>query len=212
MSLMITERKFHFKITKSMFRRAIHLSGLFAVILLLTTGTMCYYFLEAGPWEQQRARVQPLLESGLSIDGSIRFDQSFSDQSFRWPWQENEAYHGDEIKFAEMWLKDNLTTEVLLNYYYCTSSNYNCLVWLFGNLKRGVSFWDDAVKLVVHGDANNDGISNYDSLLGPNADVLDTITPDPVTIYALEKNLSKEVIKQLKPFEADGQMNEKKRL
>lgn len=205
---MTAKKQQRFEITISVFRKAPRLLGMVLVILLLTTGTLGYYFLEAGPWEQQRARVQPLLEAGLSLDGSIRFDQSFSDQSFRWPWQENKAYHGDEIKFAEMWLKDNLTTEVLLNYYYCASSNYNSLVWLFGSLKRSLSFWDGAVRLVVHGDINNDGISNYDSLLGPNADVLDTITPDPVTVYALEKNLSKEAIKQLKPFEADGQMTE----
>ena len=205
---MTTERKLHLEITKSMFWRATHLPVMLVIILLFTVGTTGYYFLEAGPKEQQRARIQPLLESGLSLDGSTKFDMSFSDQSFRWPWQKNQAYHGDEIKFAEMWLNDSVVTEVLLNYYYCASSNYYSLVWLFGSLKRGVSFWEDALRLVVHGDANDDEISNYDSLLGNNADLLNTFMPNPVTIYALKKNLTKESVRRLKPFDMDGQMDE----
>jgi hypothetical protein len=168
---------------------------------------MSYYLLELGSEEQQRVRVQPLLELGFRLEDAVRFDQRFSDQRVRWPWEGNEAYRGDEIKFAEMWLNNSVITEILLNYYYCASSNYYSLVWLLGSIKRGVSFWDEAVRFVVNGDINHDGVSNYDSLLGPNADVLDPIMLNPATIYALEKNLSKDVIKMLKPFDKDGRIS-----
>ena len=181
---------------------------IFLIIVLFCSGGVGYYLLELGPEEQQRVRVQPLLELGFRFEDAVRFDQKFSDQRFRWPWEGNEAYHGDEIKFAEMWLNNSVITEILLNYYYCASSNYHSLVWLLGSIKRGVSFWDEAVRFVVYGDMNHDGVSNYDSLLGPNADVLDPIMPNPATIYALEKNLSKDIIRMLKTFDKDGKMSE----
>lgn len=181
---------------------------IFLIIILFCLGGVGYYLLKLGPEEQQRARVQPLLELGFRFEDTVRFDQKFSDQRFRWPWEGNEAYRGDEIKFAEMWLNNSVITEVLLNYYYCASANYYSLVWLLGSIKRGVSFWDEAVRFVVYGDMNHDGVSNYDSLLGPNADVLDPIMPNPATIYALEKNLSKDIIRMLKTFDKDGKMSE----
>jgi len=165
---------------------------------------MSYYLLELGPKEQQRIRVQPLLEAGFRLEDAIKFDQRFSDQSFRWPWEKNEAYRDDEIKFAEMWLNNSVITEILLNYYYCASSNYYSLVWLLGSIKRGVSFWNEAVKFVVYGDVNNDGISNYDSLLRPNADVLDPILPNPATIYAIRQGLPKDWIERINPLGEDG--------
>ncbi|NIM44615.1 MAG: hypothetical protein GTO54_03130 [Nitrososphaeria archaeon] len=153
-----------------------------------------------------------MVESGLSVEASIKFDERFCDQVFRWPWQEIKPYDGDEVKFAEMWLYDNITTEVLLNFYYCTSSNYYSLVWLLGSLKKGVSYWENAVGLVVHGDASSDGISNYDSLLGPTVELLGTFVPNPVTVYALTKDLPKEVVMRLKPFEIDGRMTEDEKI
>jgi len=192
-----------FTLKRLIFRRV----KFFLIIFLFCLGVMSYYLLELGSEEQQRVRVQPLLELGFRLEDAVRFDQRFSDQRFRWPWEGNEAYRGDEIKFAEMWLNNSVITEILLNYYYCASSNYYSLVWLLGSIKRGVSFWDEAVMFVVNGDINHDGVSNYDSLLGPNADVLDPIMPNPATIYALEKNLSKDVIKMLKPFDKDGRIS-----
>jgi len=179
---------------------------LFLILLLLTSGVTIYYLLTV--FENQRIeRIKPLIDSGLSLRDAIRFDERFSEKFFLLPLQKSKPYSGDEIRFAEMWVNNSIITEILLNYYYWNSSNYYCLVWLLGDLKRGLSYWDDAVKLVVHGDANGDGIDNYDSLLGPNSDVLNTFKPNPVTIYALEKNLSKEVIKRLKTFETDGKMD-----
>jgi len=202
---MTAQRIAHHEIARVISRR---LSVLFLVVLLLSLGTSGYYLLEIGLKKQQEERVRPIVKSGLSLDESNRFDERFFEQNFRWPWQENEPYQGDEIKFAEMWSRNNIIAELLLDYYYCTSSNYCSLVWLLGSLKRGVSYWENAVRSAVHGDANNDGISNYDSLVGPNADVLNALTPNPVTTYALEKNLSKEIIKRLKSFEMDGQMSD----
>jgi len=177
-------------------------------IILFALAITGSYLLVVGPDTQQRERIRPLVESGLSVDGSIKFDERFSDKSYRWPWQENKPYREDEIRFAEMWLNSHIIAELLLDYYYCNSPSYYCLVWLLGNLKRSVSYWGNAVSLAVQGDANNDGVSNYESLLGPDAGVLNTFGPNPVTIYALEKNLSKEDILQLKSWEADGQMDE----
>ena len=69
------------------------LSVSLVIILLFCLATIGYYLLEIGPKKQQRERIQPLVSSGLSLDGSIRFDELFSDQSFRWAWQENKPYH-----------------------------------------------------------------------------------------------------------------------
>ncbi|KXA90779.1 hypothetical protein AKJ63_02210, partial [candidate division MSBL1 archaeon SCGC-AAA259D18] len=71
---------------------------------------------------------------------------------------------------------------------------------------RNVSYWENAVHWSIHGDANADGRSNYASVLGPNADILETFHPNPITIYALEKNILKPIIKKLKPLETDGRM------
>lgn len=180
-------------------------------ILLISLGMASYYLMEIGSKIQQRERIQPLLDYGINLNDSINFDKRFSDQEFLWPWQENKPYYGDEIKFAEMWLSNTSITEVLLVYYYCAPSNYYCLVWLFGNLVRGLSYWEDAVTLVVHGDVNGDGISNYDSLLGSNADALKSLEPSPVIICTSENNLSKERIKILKVFSSDSRMDESER-
>jgi len=180
----------------------------FLVTILFCSSGLCCYLLKLGFKEQQRVRIQPLLDLGFKFEDAVKFDQRFSDQRFRWPWEENKAYNDDEIRFAEMWLNNSVITEILLNYYYCKSSNYYTLIWLLGSIKREVSFWEEAVKFVVNGDINNDGVSNYDSLLGPNADVLDPIMPNPATIYALEKNLSKDIIRMLKVFDRDGEMSE----
>jgi len=202
---MAATRKLADGITKALSRR---LLAIILMILFFGLGSMGCYLLETGCKEQQRERIQMLIEAGVSLDGAVRFDDRFADKSYRTPWQRNEPYGGDEVKFAEMWVKDSVVAELLLDYYYCNSSNYNCLVWLFGSLKKGVSYWENAVTLSVYGDANGDGRSNYYSLLGPHADVLETFRPNPLTIYALNNNLSNDVITQLKPFELDGQMDE----
>lgn len=176
------------------------------VVVLIAVGTAGYYLLKVGPEKQRKERIQPLIEAGLNQDEAIGFDKSMTDQSFRWPWQKNEPYHGEEITLARMWAKKDVVAKLLINYYYATSSDYRSLIWLLGSSLRNVSYWDNAVHWSIHGDANSDGRSNYASVLGPHADILETFHPNPITIYALEENIPKPIIKKLKPLEADGRM------
>lgn len=202
---MAARGKVHLKTLKEnivRFRRSLCL----LTLILLFVGGTTYYITESG--RQRAARIQSLLDAGLSLEEAIRFDERFSDQGLRWPWQKNGIYQGNEIKLAEMWINNSVITEFLLYYYYCASSDYRVLVWLLGSLKRGVSFWTEAIDFVVNGDVNHDGISNYDSLLGPYAGILDPLMPNPTVIYAVERGLPRNLIKRLKPFDMDGQMSE----
>jgi len=173
-------------------------------LLILLAGGIIYITVSN---VQQAARIRPLIDAGLSLEEAIRFDKRFSDQGLQWPWQKVRIYQGNEIKFAKMWINNSVITEFLLYYYYCAFSDYRVLVWLFGSLKRDVSFWTEAIDFVVNGDINHDGISNYDSLLGPYAGILDPIMPNPTAIYAIEKGLPNNLIKRLKSFDMDGQMS-----
>lgn len=189
-----------------MFQKLSKLSAIAVIIGSLIAGTAVYYFLIAGPEKQRNKRIQSLIEAGLSDEEAIEFDEVFADQSYRWPWQKNEPYSGEEIKLAQMWEKNNTVVRILMNHYYLGSSDYRVLIWVFGSPKRKVSYWENAVRWSIYGDANADGWNNYSSLLGSDSDVLETIRPNPITTYALKENLSKTLIMKLKPLEKDGWM------
>lgn len=195
------------KLTKTL-RKLSKLSALAIIIGFFIAGTTVYYFLKVGPEKQQEKRIQPLIEAGLSKKKAIEFDKEFTDQGYRWPWQKNKPYRGAEIKLAQMWEKNKPVVRILMNHYYLASSDYRVLIWVFGSPKRKVSYWENAVRWTIEGDANGDGYNNYSSLFGPNADILETIHPNPITTYALNENLSKPLIKKLKPLEEDGQMSD----
>lgn len=193
------------KLTKPL-RKLSKLSALAIIIGFFIAGTTVYYFLKVEPEKQQEKRIQPLIEAGLNEKEAEEFDEVFADQSYRWPWQKNEPYSKEEIKLARMWTKNEDIVRILINHYYVGFSNYRVLVWVFGNPKRKVSYWENAVRWTIYGDANGDGWNNYSSLFGPDADILETIHSNPITTYALRKNLSKTLIKKLKPLEKDGRM------
>lgn len=88
------------------------------LLLILLTGVVIYYALSVSFDGQRMARIQPLLNAGLSLEEAIKFDERFSSQGLRWLWQKNEPYQENEVKFAKMWINNSVIAEFLLSYYY----------------------------------------------------------------------------------------------
>ncbi|KXA99212.1 hypothetical protein AKJ41_05785 [candidate division MSBL1 archaeon SCGC-AAA259O05] len=189
--------------TKEKILIGIALSCVFSVFL--------YYVMEVGPRSQRDERIKPLLENGLTREEAIQFDKYMADQDFRWPWEENPPYHGLEIKLARMWRRSPVTVGTLIHKYYLQGAKYHALIWLLKYPSpqprfRTYSYWENVVNKAIYGDANGDGVSNYESILGEHAQVLHTLSPNPVAIYALEKGLPENLVKRLKIFESDLKM------
>lgn len=184
---------------------------LFILIAISFSISAVYYFAYLGPKKQRNQRIKPLIESGISRENANYFDKKIADQSYRWPWERNRPYSEEEILLAKMWLKNPQTTGTLLNYYYLNSSDQRALIWIFGSIQRNISYWENAVNYTVKGDINEDGISNYSSLLGTNSDILNTIKPNPLTKYAYEKGLEKNTIKLIKPLDKNRKLDEWKK-
>lgn len=181
------------------------------LILLLFLSVSGYWILEKGPEKQRRERIKPLLDAGLTKENAARFDRHVAEQGFRWPWEKNEPYKGPEIKLAKMWSKNPITVDLLIHNYYLQGGRQYALVWLLKYPSpmprfRAYSHWENVVEMSVYGDANGDGVSNYESILGGHAGVLDTLKPNPATIYALGKGLSENLVERFEKFDKDSKL------
>lgn len=176
------------------------------VTSVLVVSIVSSYILVLGPWNHRRKRIDSLVNSGIKRKTAEKFDSEFTEKPLVLPWEEAKTYSSNEVKLSKMWAKNKILTKFLLNYYYTNSQNYKTFVYLIGGINRQVTFWEKAVEWTVNGDANNDGYSNWDSMFGTHADLLETAYPNPVTEYALEAGTEKRIIKKMKIMDSDGKM------